>query len=359
MRPGRRSLRSKEPETTESESPAIESSAIQKKINKEKKKKKRKQSKNKENRQSKSKRHDVEKVFDRQREDGSTSLAILTPGEGIVPGTDKDKPVSLGSLVGRVRYGTANLAGFREDRRNTAKPMYPIYYGGYSSHGPTYDSTFANMTAEESVLVGPYFDFRRQENERLIRDVCREDDYTDTFVDHLMDLFSGREVENVADKNTEKDTKTVEDDIDFEYIRSLENEGIDMSFISSLQVDYEFKKDGEETGDFSLERQLEMAAKLISDLANAQSSRLSKPPPACLSNLPGPEEKEVRLADQVVSHLTSLTGRVAPGQVVEQRQLRKAMGIHAPLSPNKEVPVLNGVIVNGVSGESDTEMIAT
>jgi len=357
MRPGKRSIRPDAPETTGSESPAIiVSNGIQKKISKEKKKK-RKQSKNKENRQSKSKRREEEKVFDRQKEDGSTSLAILTPGEGIVPGTDNEKPVSLGSLVGRVRYGTASLAGFREDRRNIAKPMYPIYYGGYSSHGPTYDSTFSNMTVEESVLVGPYFDFRKQENERLIRNVCGEDDYTDTFVDHLLDLFSGREMTNGTVENGDKDVKSAEDDIDFDYIRSLENEGIDMSFISSLQVDYETKKVPE--GDFSLEKQLEMTAKLISDLANVQSSRLSKPPPPCLSNLSGPEDKEIRLADQVVSHLTSLTGRVGPGQVVEQRQLRKAMGIHAPLSPDKDVPVVNGVITNGVSGESDVEMITT
>jgi hypothetical protein len=29
------------------------------------------------------------------------SLAILTPGEGIVPGTARDRPVSLGSLIGK------------------------------------------------------------------------------------------------------------------------------------------------------------------------------------------------------------------------------------------------------------------
>ena len=29
------------------------------------------------------------------------SLAILTPGEGIVPGTTRDRPISLGSLIGK------------------------------------------------------------------------------------------------------------------------------------------------------------------------------------------------------------------------------------------------------------------
>ena len=43
-------------------------------------------------------------VFTRRREDGSTSLAILNPGEGVIPGTEKDRPVSLGNYLGKVRY---------------------------------------------------------------------------------------------------------------------------------------------------------------------------------------------------------------------------------------------------------------
>ena len=49
---------------------------------------------------------------------------------------------------------TYNFAqGFREDRRNVAKTVNPLYYGAFSSHGPCYDSTFANLTKEESDLV--------------------------------------------------------------------------------------------------------------------------------------------------------------------------------------------------------------
>ncbi len=29
------------------------------------------------------------------------SLAILTPGEGIVPGTARDRPISLGNFIGK------------------------------------------------------------------------------------------------------------------------------------------------------------------------------------------------------------------------------------------------------------------
>ena len=53
----------------------------------------------------------------------------------------------------QVRQGTSSISGFREDRRNTCKGVYPLNYGAYSSHGPTYDSTFANLTKEETELV--------------------------------------------------------------------------------------------------------------------------------------------------------------------------------------------------------------
>ena len=43
--------------------------------------------------------------------------------------------------------------GFLEDRRNVAKMIHPLYYGAFSSHGPTYDSTFANLTKDETDLV--------------------------------------------------------------------------------------------------------------------------------------------------------------------------------------------------------------
>ena len=32
------------------------------------------------------------------------------------------------------------------------KPMYALSYGMFASHGPAYDSTFANLTVEDSKL---------------------------------------------------------------------------------------------------------------------------------------------------------------------------------------------------------------
>jgi len=323
------------------------------------KKRKKKHKKNKENR-SKSEEATGEGVaktgpFVRKRDDGSTSLAIITPGDGVVPGSDK--PVTLGAILGRVRAGTASLATFREDRRNVAKPMLPIYYGGYSSHGPTHDSTFANLTQAESGMVGHYYDKRTLENEELIRSVCGVD-YSSTFVDHLLDLFGGKEVSDMVVKDNtkmaEKKGERSESEIDFDLLKTLEQDGIDMSFMSTLQAAYELRQE-QEMKDLSLEEQLELTAHLIDSLASAQSARLSTPPPPSLSNVVPPCARESRIAERVVLNLKSMSEQAKPSEVVDLVQVRRVMGVAAPPPP----PVLDVEPTEVLEQpRADTEMAA-
>jgi len=114
--------------------------------------------------------------FLKQQNNGSTSLSILVPNDGINPETG-ERPVLLGTLIGKLNHGVGSISGFREDRRNMVKtgtyllfivcfieivyfsilkPCFlvkPLYYGAFGSYAPTYDSTFANLTKEESDLV--------------------------------------------------------------------------------------------------------------------------------------------------------------------------------------------------------------
>jgi len=323
------------------------------------KKRKKKHKKNKENR-SKSEEGSEEGAaktgpFVRKRDDGSTSLAIITPGDGVVPGSDK--PVTLGAILGRVRAGTASLATFREDRRNVAKPMLPIYYGGYSSHGPTHDSTFANLTQAESGMVGHYYDKRTLENEELIRSVCGVD-YSSTFVDHLLDLFGGKEVSDMVVKDNtkmaEKKGERSESEIDFDLLKTLEQDGIDMSFMSTLQAAYELRQE-QEMKDLSLEEQLELTAHLIDSLASAQSARLSTPPPPSLSNVAPPCARESRIAERVVLNLKSMSEQAKPSEVVDLVQVRRVMGVAAPPPP----PVVDVEPIEVLQQlRADTEMAA-
>lgn len=131
--------------------------------------------------------------FLRQRKDGTTNLNILVGGDGVIPGTRK-RPVLLGALTGKLAEGTGQLQGFREDRRNVAKPVKPLYYGAFGSYAPSYDSAFANLTKEDSDLVyQTYGSETAVQYAESILDFAKDNDYTVWIVDSLLDLLTGHE----------------------------------------------------------------------------------------------------------------------------------------------------------------------
>ena len=65
--------------------------------------------------------------FLRQRPDGTTSLNIITGESGVIPGTEKDRPVLLGSLLGKVKQGTGSIQ------------VSHIYNSGYSKNRYIFD----------------------------------------------------------------------------------------------------------------------------------------------------------------------------------------------------------------------------
>merc|ERR1739844_622982 len=195
--------------------------------------------------------------FLRQKPDGSTSLKFLTGNSGIVPGTENERPVTLGTLIGKVKQGSGSIQGFREDRRNLTKAIHPLYYGAYSTHGPSYDSTFANLTKEETELVhSPYCDPAGVQYAESVLNFSRNCDYAMYVVDHLLDILTGNEHRKTSKyieemKNLRKEDELLDNafkdipvnsedkqdsenkakkDIDFTSLKSLEKDGIDMSF---------------------------------------------------------------------------------------------------------------------------------
>lgn len=127
----------------------------------------------------------------KQKKDGTTHLNILVGGEGLIPGTRK-RPVLLGQLCGKLSEGNSQLQGFREDRRNVAKPVKPLYYGAFGSYAPSYDSAFANLSKEESDLVyQTYGSETAVQYAQSIQDFVRDSDYATHVVDSLLDLLTG------------------------------------------------------------------------------------------------------------------------------------------------------------------------
>ncbi|XP_011137380.1 bromodomain-containing protein 7 isoform X2 [Harpegnathos saltator] len=292
--------------------------------------------------------------FLRQKKDGTTSLQIIVPGDGIIPGTNQ-RPVSLGQLIGKLNHGTGALAGFREDRRNMSKPVKPLYYGAFGSYAPSYDSTFANLTKEETDLVyQTYGDETAVQYAESILDFAKDCDYTLTMVDDLLDILTGgdhrktkkfleekrrlKEEEEKIQHLLEKPNQDVNRNIpsldkvkvDIEQLKTLSELGIDVNFLENLEEELKFSEERA-----ALQTRLDDTSQMLGRLKQVQHERLSAPPPAHLSNVSKATEAEVTLAEKITDNLTDIAKKLPPSAIAPVDGLRKAMGI-APLGGGPE-----------------------
>ncbi|KAF4520325.1 hypothetical protein B566_EDAN004385 [Ephemera danica] len=300
--------------------------------------------------------------FLRTNKDGTTSLAILCGNSGVAPGTN-EQAISLGSLAGKLPHGTGQLAGFREDKRNMAKTVKPLYYGAFGSYAPSYDSTFANLTKEESDLVySTYGDETGFQYAESILDFARDSDYTLRMVDELLDLLTGGEHSRTMNQlgtarrkrvtppstnstpaaTSSTETKVFETKaedgskiagtaakepppvIDMDALKGLSDLGIDMEFLSGLNSN---PPTAVLLTTEAVQASLDQTSQLIGQLQKVQRDRLSQPPPPHLSLTPGPSESEVQLAEKITDNLTDLAKQVTPEVIAPACVVRKAMGI--------------------------------
>lgn len=302
--------------------------------------------------------------FLRQRTDGTTSLNILVPGEGIDM-ERKEKAVSLGTLTGKLSHGTGQLQGFREDRRNMAKTVKPLYYGAFGSYAPSHDSTFSNLSKEESDLVyQTYGDEATVQYAESILDFAKDNDYTITMVDNLLDILTHGEhrrtkrnledrrkmreeeermrviLENAKSQETSAQTPLTTpvqsnpgaqlqaqvvipaQAMNLDGLRSLSDLGIDTSFLEGVEALRKEVEDQKQT-----QAQLNHTGGLLENLQQVQSDRLSNAPPTHLSQVLQPSITEQALAEKITENLSDLAKRVPPAAVVPVAGIRKAMGV--------------------------------
>ncbi|KAI8519643.1 Bromodomain containing protein 7 [Branchiostoma belcheri] len=328
--------------------------------------------------------------FLRRDEEGNTTLAVVNPDSATEPG-DEVHTVNLGMLVGKLSTGTSSLPGFREDKRNKVTPVSYLMYGPFGTHAPQYDSTFANLSKEESdLLLSTYGDEAGVQYAQSILSFVKDAGADAVHVvDHLLDSLTGgehskamkqllekdkvekekkaateqktevstseqtasrseqqtaqdsseqhREQGEVKKETNNEETKSCQQnessitsggedfnvsDIDFDGLKSLSVEGIDMSFLDGLESELKREPDSS-----AVQQRLDENMALIADLQRTQHERLSAKPPSNLSFVPGPTQKELQIAQKLTQGLRELTSKVSPADVTKVTDIRKAMGI--------------------------------
>ena len=287
--------------------------------------------------------------FLRKDADGNTTLAILNPCSVDEP---QSIPVNLGAVTGKLTTGSLSTALLQEDKKNKASPVSYLKYGPFSSFSPSFDSSMATITKEDSDLLhstygdstGAYY---AQSLQAFVKDNVFAKDYADHVLDALTDgahsklmakLQKQLEEEEEKERKKEEDlakaakNETAEDKkppaelsvSDFNALLSLEKEGIDMSFLKPNET-----AKSEETKD--VQRNLDKTADLLKQLDAAQSERLSQAsedvngatPKSALT----PSENEQQIAEKVTQELSNLTSKVKPKDVLDNESVRKATGV--------------------------------
>ncbi|CAA9996506.1 unnamed protein product [Nesidiocoris tenuis] len=240
-----------------------------------------------------------------------------TPKEPKVP----PKPTTLGDLVGRLTQGSRHVKRFKEDRRNIVKPVKTLNYGCYGSFAPAYDSTFSNLSKEESDLLNGSFD-EFEPSPQIKQILLKDYDYTLDLADNLIDILSGGKEAKKLKLEKEEPPEEMEDS-SFETRRASLNEDDEMATLSSLGIDLSHlsnANDSNSTGDEGspvVQQTLEHTTNLLKKLQELQYERLSVPPHPRLGHtiLP-PTETEMKLATEITGNLTCLAKQVPPGALI-------------------------------------------
>uniref|UniRef100_A0A671WKJ0 Bromodomain containing 7 n=1 Tax=Sparus aurata TaxID=8175 RepID=A0A671WKJ0_SPAAU len=231
-------------------------------------------------------------------------------------------PVKLGMMSNRLQSGVNTLQGFREDKRNRVTQVSYINYGPFTSYAPTYDSSFANISKEESDLI--YSSYGDESSPRgsdsLTEFLANSDEYVYKLADNLLDAIT-----NGEHSKTLKQNESVS--IDCHVLTDLTPEEALTACFSSLFLSV--------TEALHFQQKLDETTKLLRDLQEAQKERLSAKQPPNMICLMAPTSKEMELAEKVTGNLAELTGQVAPCDVSSVYGIRRAMGIALPAEPSE------------------------
>uniref|UniRef100_A0A8C3KM86 Bromodomain containing 7 n=1 Tax=Calidris pygmaea TaxID=425635 RepID=A0A8C3KM86_9CHAR len=270
--------------------------------------------------------------FERRKPDGTTTLGLLNPVD-LTAGEPGYCPVKLGMTAGRLQSGVNTLQGFKEDKRNKVTPVTYLNYGPYSSYAPTYDSTFANISKEDSDLIYSTYGEDSNQGSFSIHDfLMKSQDYPLLMADSLLDVLTKgghsralRELEMLSLKR-EMDIAARLDSATNDRLTALKA-------VTSFGMPVE-EFDSEEAEIF--QRKLDETTKLLRELQDAQNERLSTKPPPNMICLLGPSYREMHLAERVTNNLKELAQQVTPGDIVSTYGIRKAMGISVPVPDAEE-----------------------
>ncbi|XP_036391207.1 bromodomain-containing protein 7 [Megalops cyprinoides] len=302
--------------------------------------------------------------FERRKSDGTTTLGILNPAE-LTAGDAGYCPVKLGMMMGRLQTGINTLQGFKEDKRNKVTPVSYMNYGPFSSYAPVYDSSFANISKEDSDLIYSYYgdESSLQGSDSISEFLSKADENIDKMADNILDALSNGEHSRAlkemqtaeTNQDDEEPVEGLEPVYDVERVEPESNSKNSLTSLSSvIGLGLELEPPtllSEEAKQF--QQKLDETTLLLRELQEVQNERLSTKPPPNIICLLAPSARELQLAERVTGNLSQLASQVNPGDISSVYGIRKAMGISLP------VGLLEESVVDLTTGTETLEPVDT
>ncbi|TKR93596.1 hypothetical protein L596_008018 [Steinernema carpocapsae] len=255
-------------------------------------------------------------------------------------------PVTLGDIIPKLEKGSTAMLPPYEQRLHNQKALSFLSYGPFSSFAPQFDSTWATLNQRDTeLLVSTYGSRENVADAMALKQVVKgtSEDY-DKAVDNMLNMLTDGEHGRTM-KELEKDREALKkaaeeekkadkkEDITFEEItgilndiESLENLGVDVSFISDVREGLGIDKEGKQVNPNDM---LAKVSVMLADLQYLQRQRLSQAPPQILTEVPPPSMYEMNLANRTSEMLGQQIMHADPGDMISTQAIQGSMGMMA------------------------------
>lgn len=253
--------------------------------------------------------------------DGATVMNVL--------GETEKKNIRLIDIIGPLDEGNPGMIALGDHRLSTVSSInYLTNYGPFCSFAPQYDSTWASLTKKDSdLLLRTYGDRSTASDVVSMRNMVADaGEHFIKLVDDMLDTLTDGEHTRAYNTLEKKPIEKTSSDVPIADlladIESLENIGIDVSFVEDVRQDMGIGKQ------MDIQSHLDASGQAVVDLARIQHERLSKQPPITLNKAARPSLQETQLASSIQQQLaTQVATHTQPTNVISAPTIHRAIGL--------------------------------
>lgn len=262
-------------------------------------------------------------------DDGVVRLNIITslPTE---PEDTNERILNLEQLYGELSSGIDVLPSEidEEECRETmhAKPVESLEPSPFGSYLPAQDSTFANLTKEETETLLEVYGNNDTcyQYAKSLQNYAKGTNYLMTMVDSLLDLLTEGKHRKEVVPVRKKQEEAIKEAQAQEVVTNGQGDSVEGDKgPNGDSTDVKEKVEREEKVEDEVQADLDSIDELLARLKEIQEKRLSSCPAPV-----EPGEEESRLADEILSKMTKLIKeKTKPQDIIDSKSVFKALGI--------------------------------